>query len=441
MGRRETRRGMSDGRAVEGSASKLGRRTFLSLAAVAAAGGAGVVAKTFWSRRGPASQVAGEARLRVRRLPVAIRPHGELADVVPVDETRELLLTLIPCWNQAAKLPLVLHAFRLWGPRAEFPPKVFTRPFDRPVFTGQMMEGVFSDSRRFQEVYPLDPPILYSYADGVVVRRGSTLGGGDIGRLFHRDSVLRTFGELGYSSKTPLLAVKAAADRESLEDFQQATIEDLVHGSVAYFDPEQEIEWTVEALARYLAPQQSWTNRFGATFSFDDLARKLVRRPLGRGSCRGLHVPYALICLYRINQQHGIVSDSVRRQIEDYFHDRSRGLERKQNRGGMFLEIADPLWKADRKKDPHEDRSKWISTEGLSTLSHHLDWIALAPEGLRPKRDTVARAAEAMLRGLRPWTMYVRSTEYAPLSHAGTSLCGLLGRSPAEIVSQQTTSG
>jgi len=435
-----TRSDPPSGAGSAGGSAKPGRRTLLALAAAAAAGGVGVIAKTVWSRnRGGARRAAASPELAVRGLPVAIPFHGELAEVVPVEQTRKLLTTLLPCWIQAVKVGNLLHAYRLWGPQARFPTEVFTRPFDTPLFSGQDMERTFLDSKGFEKTFPLDLPLLMSYPDGIVVRTGYTaIQGGHMGALVHPDNVLRTFAELGYSSEIPVVAMKgdvrAVDGKLSVGDLVQGTIGDIVRGSVAYFDPEQELEWTVEALARYLAPQSTWTNRFGHGYSLDELAERLVETPLGVGSCLGLHVPYALVCLYRIDQEHRILSDSAREKVEEHFRSRSRGLELKQNSDGMFFQDNDPLWSG--KQDPHEDRSKWLSTNELTVLSHHLDWIALAPEGLRPKRETVQRAVEAMLRGLEPWTMYVRSADYAPLSHAGSSLCGLLGRSATDVVFQ-----
>ena len=428
----------------ESGEAKLRRRTLLSVAVLAAAGASGIVVKTVGSRkhRGDASQPEAKVALAIRRLPVAIPPHGELADVVPIEMTRDLLLTLLPCWAQAVKVDNLLHAFRLWGGQADFPEEVFVRPFeDRDVFSGQAMERIFMDSRRFQAVFPEAPPLLLSFADGALTRIGySAVSGGNSGALIHRDNLLRAFAELGYTSDTPLLTtrgdVKAVDGKVSYAEFARVTIRDLVWGSVAYFDPLQETDWTVEALARYLAPQRTWTNRFGQTFSFDDVARRLLSRPIGHGSCQGLHGLYALICLWRIDQEHNVLSDSVRDKIEGHLQQRSRRLE--QNSVALLLRQTNPRRSVVDQDPYYEDRRKWIDTKQLVFIAHHLEWIALAPKSLRPKRDTVRRAVDALLRGLEPWSMYARSGDYGPLTHAGTSLCGLLGRSPMHIAFQTT---
>lgn len=383
------------------------------------------------------------AEYEIRKYPHQTPPHGELSTVVPLDSARTLLKTLIPTWVQATKVDNLLHAFRLWGPNAQFSERDFIKPFeDRSVFSGHDMEGIFTDSRFFRTVFPLDPPLLNRQVDGVVARTGySIMAGGHIGALVHTDNLLRAFSELGYSSETKLISVDetnnstfAAGDPG---EFVQATIRDMIIGSMAYFHHTQETEWTAEALCRYIAPQSFWINRFRKKRTFDEIASSFITRATESGSCAGLHAIYALVIMYRVNQDCEYLSRSMRYQIEKYLRKRSLDLDSDVDSMEFSFHHLDQKWGA-LQKDPSEDRSTWIDANQLTYISHHLEWIAYSPEHLRPKLETVRRALEVMLHGLKPWPILVRSTEYAPLTHAGKAVSALLGMEALEIVKLST---
>src|SRR5262245_21721926 len=115
---------------------RITRRQFGGVAVLIGAGGAaGVLAKL---RSGPAptaessdGEITGgpapAVAFRVRPTPVEIEPYPDLAELVPVKRAVALLSRLAPCWYPL-KTGKVMHAFRLWGPDAVFPPHLYTHP-------------------------------------------------------------------------------------------------------------------------------------------------------------------------------------------------------------------------------------------------------------------------------------------------------------------------
>lgn len=415
-----------------------GRRVFIWACLAAGSALVGVLARGWSNQRVSRAQLFKNANqdLTVRDIPIAIPSDGQLSRDVSVQDVREFLLTLGPHWMQQSKVDTIIHAFRLWGPNAVFPDQLFRRAFpDRHFWSGSEMDGLFRSTEEYLRVFERESPLLFTLSDGIVCRTApSSVPGSSNGALVHDDKLLRTFASLGYSSTTPLVAMRAVTrDPESgvfehHADLVQGTIRDLIRGSVNYFVVEQELEWTVESLCRYLAPCRSWTNRFGDRFTFDGVAEKLLSRPYGVGSCQGLHVLYAMTVLLRVDDVCEILSVEIRRRIESHLL-WSRELERRQVQDGTFTEVQG----SKSVPDLFEDRSDWISRSQIVFISHNLEWISLAPEELRPRHEVVVNAARALMEGLRPWSMYSRSGEYAPLSHAGSALCSLIGKTPTEI--------
>jgi hypothetical protein len=86
----------------------------------------------------------------------------------------------------------------------------------------------------------------------------------------HRDQCLASFGELGLPLSYPLLV-----------DGQNHTLRDVLCDSVANFHLKQaELNWTALAYILYLPPSRKWVNRYGEQYSFDDVVRNLLHRPL-----------------------------------------------------------------------------------------------------------------------------------------------------------------
>ncbi|MGH2638109.1 MAG: hypothetical protein ACRDF4_02315, partial [Rhabdochlamydiaceae bacterium] len=145
------------------------------------------------------------------------------------------------------------------------------------------MSGYLLDHRIFRKIAPGESPLLFTTRYGVRGRIIPTgIHGSFTGPLGHTDDILRACAEIGLSSDDVLYTIDG-----------EASIRHMIQDSTARFEINQELEWSSEALARYLAPQSSWINHSGKEISFNDIASSLLKRVPGEGTCLGTHVPYA----------------------------------------------------------------------------------------------------------------------------------------------------
>jgi len=329
-----------------------------------------------------------------------------MADLVPADALAELARRAIPCWY-SLKTALVMHAFRLWGSEATFPVEVFARPFDSNVFSGADLQGFLLDHRYYSTIVPGEPPLLIRLGHGVEVRTESTgLIGRFAGQLGHPEDLLCACGEVGLRT-----------DQKIITRDSSATITELVAYAIWSFDLAKEIEWTIEALARYLAPREHWTNAEGVTCTFQHALEALVAKPIGKGTCLGTHVPNTLACLARIADAEGILSDASVRSIERRLAEFSLHLDRDRDENGVWT----GGWAPEAGKsaaDPHRALEQKLSATG-----HHLEWIAIAPPQCRPRRDRIRAAVDAIIELALDMPPYEVSHLYLPFSHLVRALC------------------
>jgi hypothetical protein len=336
--------------------------------------------------------------------------------MVPDDGLRDLLSNLAPSWY-SFKTARVLHAFRLWGPHAVFPARLFTHPFESRVFSGAELAAYLLDHRAYRKTVPGEAPLLIRTPYGVTVRTYVADAIGNFaGGLAHNDDLLTACGEVDLPTDAPVYTPGGPA-----------TVGDMVRDTVARFTISQELEWSAEALARYLAPRRSWSNRFGEAFSFDDAAAALLRKTPGEGACAGIHVPYSLTCLYRIHEQHPILSGPTRDRIARYLKAVSLMVVAARQGAGHWS----ARWAPGVKAEPNPAAEIFT---GVVSTGHHLEWIALAPPDLRPPRDSIGRAVRSVLGLVKTFTTYNRSLAYLELSHLGRALCLLKNRSATEAV-------
>jgi len=313
--------------------------------------------------------------IAVRESPVGIQAGAGFGRLVPRSKLRRLLESLVPRWD-TFKTSRALHALRLWGPRTYFGSAGQLVIGDRQIFTGPRLLGTFLDQDQWKRESLAARPLLVVTPYGV---RAPTLPDGHAsfaGTFAHPDDLLRVCAELGIPSTKSVRIGNA-----------QASVADLVRDSLARFDSQQELPWTAEALARYLAPCRRWTNRFGETYSFDDLVDLLVERPTRSPACYGTHIPYALICLSRIDNQTPILNANSRRRVRSYLLRLSQCLEDVQQTDGSWGIDSMRIF-----RNPNTSRGERVFEQGaafkrIATLictGHHLEWISLAPPDRRP---------------------------------------------------------
>ena len=220
-----------------------------------------------------------------------------------------------------------------------------------------------------------------------------------------------------------------------MEGGREATLRAVLDDLTANFTLRGQIYWKVVALALYLPPQKSWKNRFDERFTFDDVARELLARPVSDSPCLGTHGPITLTVLLRADEQQPVLSESVREQVREYLGRIAKTLVEIQSPEGWFP--ADWQRVLDGKELGPVPRPL-PTVPALLATGHHLEWLMLLPDDLRPSRDVFRRAAVWSLETLAGKTADPQWVDewYCPASHTARSVIRLSRRQEGEVVSQ-----
>jgi hypothetical protein len=300
----------------------------------------------------------------------------------------------------------MVHALRLWGPRANFG--------DVKIPSGPQMLAYFLDDAVFQEWAGQDTPALFFVgADGIQPR---IFDDGGIFRptsSFHPDDLLATLAETG----TPLDAPLRLRGNE-------AQVADLLSGSMQRFYPDRlEYEWSIISYVRYLYPLKQWRNKYGEKITVGTLVKELLDKTPEAGPCDGLHRLEALVLLYRVEQaaegagQKTNLPKSDRRKMLDYMKRTSELLVAAQSADGYWTR----QWS--RGTPPGPEDKKVTLHDKLLVTGHHLEWLALAPEEVQPPRENIVRAGQWLTRTLLEIDQNELTDTYGPYSHAARALC------------------
>jgi hypothetical protein len=311
-----------------------------------------------------------------------------------------------------------MHALRLWGSSARFdsPDVQGDVPILNPFLTAipsarEMVAAMLSnpEARRLG-VYPNINIRRSEY--GVAVEVGTVPGS-----IGHVDQYLKVAGDLGLSSGTQL----------ELGDGETATISDVLRDSLAQFQIDQELDFTAASYAMWLPPHRSWHDRFGVEHSLEEVVGALLRRPVGSGACFGTHLPYALVQLYRSNEECYLFSRSLAGRIATTLSRVSRLLERHQSREGA--------WYAQWQESASADETEPAAFQAIAATGHHLEWISYAPPPLRPGEETIRRAARFLAESIPLNSVTTISRSYPRFSHAARALVLLEEVDPANLIS------
>jgi hypothetical protein len=198
----------------------------------------------------------------------------------------------------------------------------------------------------------------------------------------------------------------------------EGRVADILNDLVANFSLEGEIFWDATALAIYLPPNRGWKDKFGRTYTFDDLAGELLRRPPDGSSCVGTHILIDLAILLRADAESPLLSPVRRSALRSHLGDAVARLGRSR--------LAEGGWG----RDWHErDGSESTPREIVISTGHHLEWLMLLPDDLRPDLSVLVRAAKHGLRILSYESKdpeWVR-LQYCPATHAARSARLLIG--------------
>ncbi len=174
-----------------------------------------------------------------------------------------------------------------------------------------------------------------------------------------------------------------------------STLREVLDDQIAnFFLGDGEIYWQAVALALYVPPNNSWRNRFGEEFTFDMLSEELLRRDLADSACAGTHRMIALTVLWRVHCEMPILGPSVEQRVKADLMQASRALVRSQDTDGSWS----PAWYKGL-GTPSVDRT-WMQvsiTDRVITTGHHLEWLMLLPDDIRPPDLVFARAARFLM--------------------------------------------
>lgn len=350
---------------------------------------------------GWASRTEGQS-LAVRQRPLEIQPTiGPVFDPDPV-KLNESLRRLKP--EVERNLSKLEHALHLYGRDLQVPAKS-TRGEVSAV-------ELFLDSEQARRRFGGAESLAATRFGARFPEYSETmLGTKQPTAEAHPGETLAVFAGIGVPLSHP---IRLAGGREAT---LRAVLEDLI----ANFTLQGQIYWKVVALALYLPPQKSWKNRFGDRFTFDDVARELVARPVSDSPCLGTHGPITLTILLRADEQEPVLSESVRRQVREYLRRIAKTLVEIQSPEGWFP--AD--WQRVLSGKELEPVPRPLpAVPALLATGHHLEWLMLLPDDLRPPQEVFRRAAVWSLEALAGKTADPQWVDewYCPASHAVRSV-------------------
>jgi hypothetical protein len=201
----------------------------------------------------------------------------------------------------------------------------------------------------------------------------------------HPGEALSALAEAG----VPLTKTAVACGRR----FRVAELVDECAGSFAF---NEDIEWRSVALALYRPQVRQWTTRSGELVSFDLITKELLRRTRARGSdqypCFGTHTLYALAMFLSVDGRISLWNDrSLQSSVVASLTNASESLAAAQLGDGSW----DQGWELPTPKRAGttlDDRTRALVT------GHHLEWLAVVSDDLRPPHAVLLAAGEFLLR-------------------------------------------
>lgn len=329
--------------------------------------------------------------------PLSIEPLYNRPDLVSDDNLLSVLKQIQPRFDRTRLKPNhVEHALRTWGLEASFS--------DPEVLSGREMAEFLTDTGKYIESWGKTvQPLLQEERAGISVRWGPREVGGSV----HHDHWLACLTEAGAPLDMPVYGPSRQGD----------TLGDVLQQSLRDFRlDERETEWTAMAFGFWLPPTKRWTGAESRHYSFDLLARRLLRGQKELGVCSGTHRVYSLVVLLRLDDEFNLLSSRVRGEMTEYLMHVREAIVGSQFEDGHWPSnwpdgvdavtnpIGDPLFKQ------------------VIATGHHLEWLAIAPRKFHPPDEQIKKATD--------WVIDVTSRQsqaeilqrYTFFSHVGSAL-------------------
>ena len=341
-----------------------------------------------------------------RNEPLEISSLYNRPDLISDEELADVLRQIQPRFPVKEMKPNhVEHALRTWGVHATFR--------DPEVRSGAQLEKFLTDTASFLDSWgPSVSPLLQERSTGVTVRWGSEKGGS-----VHHDHWLTSLTEAGATLDTPVFGPAR----------HSSTLGDVLHESLRDFRlDEKETEWTAMAFGMWLPPESHWIGSDGRRYSFDLLARRLMRGQKEIGVCSGTHRVFSLMVLIRLDDEFpAVLSDSVRDEAWTYLEQVRDAIVASQFEDGHWPSN----WPdgADAVTNPVDDPlfKKVIAT------GHHLEWLSIAPKELHPPEEQIRKAFRWVIDTTKSQTQQEILDRYTFFSHVGAAAARWRGTHPA----------
>lgn len=342
-----------------------------------------------------------------REEPYRIQPLYNRPDIVSDDDLAAVLEKIQPRFSPREMKPNhIEHALRTWG---------VTATFQNPnALSGQAMLEFLTDHGAYIESWGESVrPLLEEKPTGIRIRWGT-----ETGASYHHDHYLACVTEAGAPLNTPIFGPSRRDD----------TLYDVIQESLRDFRlDEREIEWTAMAFGLWIAPTKEWIGSGGRHYSFDLLAKRLLRGEKQIGVCSGTHRVYSLVLLIRLDDDFDILTDPIRSEV--YAHLESvRDLI-------MVSQFPDGSWPgnwSDGKEavdhpDDEEFHKKIIAT------GHHLEWLSIAPPDLHPPEEQIRKAVDWIVQVTKSQSRKEVQQRFTFLTHVGSALSNWRQVHPADF--------
>lgn len=299
-----------------------------------------------------------------------------------------------------------LHVLHIFGPDVKVPVGSSGQDI-RPLDVVRGVQSVRGSIDTSFFVFPTRHGVRYALFDPLALSRPQKSSEA------HPGQGLAVFGSLGLPLESSLFTSAG----------EQFEIRDLLNEVVANFVLEGEIYWDAVGLTLYLAPQRSWTNKFGVQFSFDDLCEELMGRSPEASSCAGTHALIALAVLHRVDECVSVLDRETSTRLRQFLSASVERLIDSELPGGGW---TTGWW---RPGAGEIDPAAADTGQVILATGHHLEWIMLLPADMQPPRELMNRAVQKCVTLLSEkvsdsdWV----SRNYCPFSHAVRSVCLLTG--------------
>jgi hypothetical protein len=191
------------------------------------------------------------------------------------------------------------------------------------------------------------------------------------------------------------------------------TVATLLESSRRLFVLDQELPWSVTAYLSYLPNHSEWENRFGERISYQDIAQRLVTQEFGAGSCAGTHNLFALAYLLRANEQFAFLNSPTERACREHLKEASTILIRTISKNGCWS----ANWARSNQSDDEE-----FDLQAINITAHHVEWMCLLEEPLRPSDGDVATAVQFLYSAIRRQTHAAVKADLSGSVHAAVAL-------------------